>query len=593
MHSVYFIGAGPGDPGLITVRGQELISKADLLLYAGSLVPKEVLAAARKDAQVLDSAPLNLEETHTLIMDTVRAGGLAVRVHTGEPSLYGAVREQAELLRRDGVEYEIIPGVTAAFAAAARAKVSFTVPETTQTLILTRMSGRTPVPEKESIASLAAHGSSVAVYLSADKVAELARELRQAGTPEDTVIVIGLKVGHPDEKIIRTTLSELKQAAHDNALSRQAVFLILPGENAAPVASRLYAADFGHGFRKAARPATWPRMAVYAMTIQGLKLAQTIASLNEADIFAPERLHAERTFSRLADQVRANFHQYHAHVFVAATGIVVRTIAPLLDNKTTDPAVVVCDQNGEHVISLLSGHLGGANDLARRIAACTGGKAIITTATDTAGRPAMDTLAQKHGMVIADASRIVEVNAVLAEGSTVLVYDPENRLELDPASFIRTDDPTTAQVLVTWKNADATQLILHPLCLVAGVGCRRGVSENEILQALDEVFTTHNLARSSLTKLASVDLKSDEAGLLAAAHNINVPVDFFDRNVLEKIVVPNPSSRVKEKIGVESVCEAAALNAAQNVISSKNAPAHLIVPKTICGPVTIAVALVG
>ena len=142
--AVYFIGAGPGDPDLITVRGRELISRADLVLYAGSLVLKEVLAAARNDARVEDSAPLSLEETHALIMDTVRAGGSAVRVHTGEPSLYGAVREQADFLRRDGVNYEIVPGVIAAFAAAARARVAFTVSETTQTLILTRMSGRIP-----------------------------------------------------------------------------------------------------------------------------------------------------------------------------------------------------------------------------------------------------------------------------------------------------------------------------------------------------------------------------------------------------------------------------------------------------------------
>jgi precorrin-4 C11-methyltransferase len=593
MHKVYFIGAGPGDPGLITVRGQELIAQADLVLYAGSLVPKAVLAAAGKDAQVIDSAPLNLEETHALIMDTVRAGGLAVRVHTGEPSLYGAVREQAELLRRDGVKYEIIPGVTAAFAAAARAEISFTVPEITQTLILTRMSGRTPVPESESISTLAAHGSSLAVYLSADKAAELAKELRKADTPEDTVIVIGLKVGHPGEKIIRTTLSGLEQTARDNALSRQAVFLILPGENVTPTASRLYAADFGHGFRKAVRPATWSRMAVYAMTSQGLNLARTFASSDEADIFVPKRLAAAHTFTRLADQVRANFDRYHAHVFIAATGIVVRTIAPLLDNKTTDPAVVVCDQNGEHVISLLAGHLGGANDLARRIAARTGGRAVITTATDTAGRSAVDILARQHDMTIIDPSRIVEVNAALAEGETIVVYDPENRLKLDPTSFIRTDDPTAAQVYVTWKKTTTDQLILHPPCLIAGVGCRRGVTENEILQALDQVFTTHNLARPSLMKLASADLKSDETGLLTAAQNINLPIDFFDRAVLEKIVVPNPSNRVMEKIGVESVCEAAALHAAQNAISRKNVTARLIVPKTICGSVTIAVALAG
>lgn len=587
--AVYFIGAGPGDPDLITVRGRELISRADLVLYAGSLVPKEVLAAARNDARVEDSAPLSLEETHALIMDTVRAGGLAVRVHTGESSLYGAVREQADFLRRDGVNYEIVPGVTAAFAAAARARIAFTAPEATQTLILTRMSGRTPVPEAESISRLAAHGSSMAVYLSADRAADLARELRQARTPEDTVIIIGVKVGHPGEKIIRTSLAGLEQAAREHALSRQTVFLILPGESAPSAASRLYAADFGHSFRKAVRPSTWPRMAVYAMTARGLDLARRIAEPDKADIFAPDRLGAERGFARLADQVRANFDQYHAHVFIAAAGIVIRAIAPLLESKATDPAVVVCDQNGEHVVSLLSGHLGGANDLARRIADRIGGRAVITTATDTAGCPAIDTLARDRGLAVSDSSRIVPVNAALAEGRSVLVHDPENRLEADPEHFISTGDPDAAQVLVSWKDLSSDRLVLHPPCLVAGVGCRRGVAKEDILRALSEVFARHGLARPSLTGLASADLKSDEAGLLEAAGDLGLDVDFFDRTVLEKTAVPNPSHRVKEKIGVESVCEAAALNAALK----KSATARLIVPKTICGPVTIAIALAG
>ncbi len=179
MHTspqVYFIGAGPGDPGLITVRGRELIEQADLVLYAGSLVPREVVACARPEARVVDSARMNLDETHALMRDTVRSGGLVARVHTGDPSLFGSMREQMALLDRDGIAHAVVPGVTAAFATAARAKVSFTVPEATQTLVITRLAGRAPVPEGERLRELARHGSSVAVYLSADKAAELTRE---------------------------------------------------------------------------------------------------------------------------------------------------------------------------------------------------------------------------------------------------------------------------------------------------------------------------------------------------------------------------------------------------------------------------------
>lgn len=585
---VYFIGAGPGDPGLITVRGQELIRQADLVLYAGSLVPREVVACAREGALVVDSAPLSLDETHALMMRTVQAGGLVARVHTGEPALYGAVREQTALLDHDGIAHATIPGVTAAFAAAARAGVSFTVPEATQSLIITRLEGRTPVPDREKLRHLASHRSSMAVYLSADKSSELVRELRAADLPDNTVIVLGVKVGHPQEQILRTTLGELEATVRAHGIHRQAVFLILPAEEAPVVPSKLYDASFGHGFRPAERPATWPRLAVYAMTSQGLILAQRIATMHATDIFVPTRLATEdiHGFSRIADQVRTNFHAYHAHVFVAATGIVVRGIAPLLENKTADPAVLVCDQNGQHVISLLSGHLGGANALTRRLAEFLGAQAVITTATDTAGTPAIDTLAQDAGCVIANPERIKDVNALLAEGKAISVCDMENHLRLDAQSssehFRRTDDPDEAHVVVSWKTDVDKALLLHPACLVVGIGCRRGVAAEEIIAAVQDTFSANHLARASMKSLASVDLKENETGLLTAADYFGLPITFVERTTLAATAVPHPSETVREKIGVESVCEAAALHLARNT--------SLIVPKSIHGRVTVAVA---
>lgn len=590
---VYFIGAGPGDPDLITVRGRDLVGRADLVLYAGSLVPAKVVGCAKPGAVVADSAGMSLDETHALMLATARKGGLVARVHTGDPSLFGSVREQTALLDRDGVSWAIIPGVTAAFAAAARAGVSLTVPETTQSLIITRLHGRTPVPESERLSELARHGSSVAVYLSADKAGELVSELRLAGHCENTVIVIGHKVGHPEEEIIHTTLGGLEHSVQTGNITRQAVFLILPGETAPQVPSRLYAASFGHGFRQAERPQTWPRMAVYAMTSQGLTLARRIAAMSPADIFAASRLAEDgvRGFERIADQVRANFPLYHAHVFVAATGIVVRSIAPLLQSKATDPAVVVCDQNGEHVVSLLSGHLGGANDLARRIAAHIEGRPVITTATDTAGNPAIDTLAQSRNCVIADPSRIVNVNAILAEGGRVTVHDPENHLDLfgdaqREDSFELVDGPE-AEVLVSWKIATGQGLILHPRRLCVGIGCRRGASKEEILRALTQVMEENGLAPASLAMLASVDLKADEEGFLEAGRELGLPLEFFAGSVLDETQVPNPSERVREKIGVGSVCEAASVQAALKM-SPKT---RLIVPKTVNGNVTVAVCL--
>lgn len=258
---VWFIGAGPGDPELITVKGRRLIAEADCVLYAGSLVPRELLAAARPGAPVIDSAPLSLQETHAILSRCAHGGGMAARVHTGEPSLYGAVREQAALLDAEGIAWDVVPGVSSAFAAAAAAKVSFTVPGGPQSFILTRLSGRTPVPEAESLPGLAAHGAAMAVLLSAAEPERVQAELLQGGYAPQTPVVIAHKVGWPGGETVRTTLGDLARTARGAGFTRQTVFLVLPGQDLAPEASRsrLYDAGFSHGWRAGQeRPASGP-----------------------------------------------------------------------------------------------------------------------------------------------------------------------------------------------------------------------------------------------------------------------------------------------------------------------------------------------
>lgn len=251
MSKVYFIGAGPGDPELLTVKAQRLIAEADLVLYAGSLVPREVLAGARPGARVADSSSMTLDETHALLCETVAGGGLAARVHTGDPSLFGAVREQAALLDRDGVPWEVVPGVTAAFAAAAMAGISFTVPGRTQSLVFTRAPGRTPMPGGESLASFAAHGCSLAVYLSTGLAGDVREALLAGGLAPGTAVVAAHRAGWPDGEAVRTTVGGMAEAAAERGWAGQAVFLVLPGEDAGPAASRLYDPSFAHGCRAA------------------------------------------------------------------------------------------------------------------------------------------------------------------------------------------------------------------------------------------------------------------------------------------------------------------------------------------------------
>lgn len=247
---VSFIGAGPGDPELITLKAAKRLAEADLVLYAGSLVPREIVAKAKAGARVEDSSSMTLEQTHTLLMDTVRAGGLAARVHTGDPSLYGAIREQIALLDRDGAPWEIVPGVTAACAVAAEAGASFTVPGGSQSLVITRCGRRTGIPQGQELASFAAHGCSLALYLAAGDAQGARQALLDGGMAPDTRVVLGHKVGWPGGSVVETTVDGMAEAVDTAGVTRQALFLVLP-DHGQDTRSHLYHPEHGHCFRPA------------------------------------------------------------------------------------------------------------------------------------------------------------------------------------------------------------------------------------------------------------------------------------------------------------------------------------------------------
>jgi precorrin-4/cobalt-precorrin-4 C11-methyltransferase len=253
---IRFCGAGPGDPQLITVKGQRALAEADLILYAGSLVPEALLKWARPSATTLSSAGMHLEEIVATLAAAWRGGQRVVRLHTGDPSLFGALHEQIRHLEAQKIPYEVIPGVTAAFAAAASLGMEYTLPEISQTLILTRMAGRTPVPEQEALERLAAHQASMAIYLSLGQIEAVSAILSRAYGRRAPAIIV-YKASHPEEKIVTTTCAELAAAAHEAQITRTA--LILAGKVLAVApqglasASRLYDRHFAHGYRPSAR----------------------------------------------------------------------------------------------------------------------------------------------------------------------------------------------------------------------------------------------------------------------------------------------------------------------------------------------------
>lgn len=353
------------------------------------------------------------------------------------------------------------------------------------------------------------------------------------------------------------------------------------------------------------KPFKKSKYAIWSITTNGLKLAKKIAGgLSDADIFASDKLPNDEgdisTFRSLSDALTGVFYQYSGHIFIMSTGIVVRIIAPFIRSKLEDPAVVVMDDHGNHAISLLSGHLGGANALATEVAELIQAKPVITTATDVNQIPAIDVLAKERHLNIENPQAIKTVNMALLKGEPICLHDPFRVLgdsidaipwsaEILPpgtgSTEKRRDDDSISYVFIDDAVVDLSSgvLVLRPPTLIAGMGCNRNTPVEEMKNLLEAVLTQFHLSGKSLCGLASINLKADEPGLLALAETMGLPLYFYAKEELNQVrEIKNPSSMVEKHIGVKSVCEAAAILAARN--------GTLVVPKQTNRNVTVAIA---
>lgn len=249
---VHFVGAGTGAPDLITVRGMRLLEQADVIIYAGSLVNPELLQYAKKDCEIHNSAELTLPEIIEIMQRAEREQRTTVRLHTGDPSLYGAIREQMDELDQCGIEYDTCPGVSACFGAAASLNLEYTLPDVSQSLIITRMEGKTKVPELESIESFAAHQSAMAIYLSSGMLHELSERLLAGGYAPDTPVALVYKATWPEEEVYLCTVGTLEETAKEHTITKTAIVLVgdvIDHQNYER--SRLYAEDFSTEYRRA------------------------------------------------------------------------------------------------------------------------------------------------------------------------------------------------------------------------------------------------------------------------------------------------------------------------------------------------------
>ena len=258
---VYFIGGGPGDPELLTLKAKRLIETADVVIYADSLVHPSIVEFASEGAEVYGSKDMDLEEIMRVTLAAADEGKTVARIQSGDPSVYGAMLEQMRVLEGAGVDYEIIPGVSAAFAAAAKLKAELTVPDVTQTIIMTRAQGRIAMPSGEQLRDLAAHGCSLIIFLGITRMPRIVRDLEAAGYTKDTPVAIAYRVGWEDEQFIRGTLDDITGKVRDAKITRQA--LIFVGKAVDPAlrdpslvsdeefaTSHLYSGDYTHLFRR-------------------------------------------------------------------------------------------------------------------------------------------------------------------------------------------------------------------------------------------------------------------------------------------------------------------------------------------------------
>ena len=631
---VHFVGAGPGACDLITVRGMNRIKEADVIIYAGSLVNPELLSYAKADCEIYNSAHMTLEDVVSVMREAEAAGKGTVRLHTGDPSVYGAIREQMDLLDECGIAYDVCPGVSAVFGAAASLACEYTLPDVTQTLILTRAEGKTPVPEKENLRSLAAHRASLVLYLSSGLARKVRQDLLLGGYAEDTPVAVVYKATWPEEKIIRTTLAKLPEDMEAAGISKTALIIVSPALGNDYEKSRLYDAAFATEYRGAtgiAFPAGIRRVLLVTCSVRGYatmqKMAKKLENISGAEIITKVKCEALPEVSMKGTVkacVDAYFEQVDAIVFVTASGIAVRSVAEHLTHKSKDPAIVCMDECGKHVISLVSGHAGGANAFTQMLADVMWATPVITTATDVEGRFSVDDYARKHNLVVTDWAKAKAISAeVLATGAKPVWVDEaagSQEEEKNACEICKVQKSTridgceneidvqklqigSHQVVITPQDVsvDAQTLQLIPRCIVAGVGCKKGTSVDKIEHAVQDAFAKAGLRMEALCAVASIDLKKNEVGLLEFCETRKVPFKTYAAEELRAVPgIYSASEFVSGVTGVDNICERSAVKYASEHATNQGEPllgrqakhGELLLRKQAHGGVTVALAYV-
>lgn len=621
---VHFVGAGPGAEDLITIRGMEYLKNADVIIYAGSLVNPKLLNYAKERCSIYNSAYMNLDEVISVIKNAESDGLDVVRLHTGEPSIYGAIREQMDMLDELNIEFDVCPGVSSMFGAAAALKCEFTLPEVSQSVIITRAPGRTAVPEKESLRSMAGHKATMVLFLSSGLADTVKQELMAGGYEAETPVGIVYKASWPEEKVIKTTLDKLPDTMLKEGINKTALIIVGNVLGDTYEKSKLYDATFTTGFRKGSEETeihgtsginsykdsinnTYSfankKLLMLACSEKSYHLMQQVKSslLSLAD--APSDIICKVKCKAIPDEAEEKsvkeivadyYDKVDGIIFFAATGIAVRSINEFIGHKSKDPAVLAVDELGRYCISLLSGHMGGANALADFISGLIGAQSVVTTATDSEGKFAVDDFARVNNLVLKDWELAKELSVAVLSGRRVrLISDiPVLGNAPDEVELCQTDNigdiikkefslDMEASGIDNTKNLciliSDKKVTLPPVCLrlvprdiIIGIGCKKDTPYEKIKYAVEACCLDNQILTDSISEFASIELKKDEPGIIRYCRELGVPFNTYTAEELNSLDGEFTESEfVARTTGVSNVCETSAMLAASKLMTGE------------------------
>ena len=656
---VFFVGCGPGDPELITKKGYDVLKNSDIVIYTGSLINPQILEIP-KNAEKIDSFGKSVDEIVDIMERYVNQGKSVVRLHDGDPSIFGSIKEQFELLEERGINYEVIPGVSSFLAMASRLKLELTIPEVTQTVVITRYPGKTPVPE--NIKKIAEEKPTMIFFLSASLLRKIVDDLIDVGYPPDFPCALCYKVSWEDEKIIRGTLSDIVDKARREGIKMHALFLVSKALTAKGKRSFIYSERYAQMQKKKQNPKNRKtenktktkkedkeirkevlkkfikKIAFFSITKGGakivLELARKMEVGDEKTVFIPQKFYdmvlseeekldgrekgrngeekekekgqklEVRSFRNAKETLREAFTQYDSIIAVMSLGALVRIISPELQSKEKDPAVLCIDEVGRYVISVLSGHVGGANELARYTADVLGATPVITTASDSLGTIPVDIFGREWGWYQeADHDTFVKVSSAMVNSEPVVLVQesgereykiPKNVKVLSTDEFFERQKEFSACLFITHRiigkgkkegesekeeRIEIPTVFYRPKVLHVGIGFDSGVDKDDLVSFLLDTFEKNSLSPYSIKKVVTLDKKKEDGEFMEfikfMAEKFGAEHGFVSKDELEKVkhLVRNPSRFAEKYLGIPSVSEASALlSAGQN--------AKLIVEKT-------------